>query len=164
MLHLNTVFHLNTLLSCEKTYSANGFSRLLINLMASSRSLTGRMGSRGPNISSCITFASGFTSFRIVGAKHNITSQLKTHQLNMFTEVHDRSGFFFYLCSSLTHRCRLPQRLYCLPTWPLSSWSGAGWWCDRSPGRSLGCLCRSPIRANIFEQKCRKTDMLHSMF
>lgn len=39
--------------------------------MASSRPLTGRMGSSGPNISSCITFDSGVTFFRTVGAKQN---------------------------------------------------------------------------------------------
>lgn len=70
-----------------------------MNLMASSRLLTGRMGSSGPNISSCITFASGFTSFRIVGAKHKIISQFLVQtapvEYAQYTEVHDRSVFTY---------------------------------------------------------------------
>lgn len=58
-----------TLSFWENTYRARGFSRWLMNWMASSRLRTHTMGMMGPKISSCITGDSGSTSVRMVGAE-----------------------------------------------------------------------------------------------
>ena len=58
-----------TSLSPANTYSASGFSRRLMKVMASSGPLTLSTGRMGPKISSAITGESGATFLSTVGAR-----------------------------------------------------------------------------------------------
>jgi len=112
-----------TCLLLEKTYRASGFSRRLMNSMASSTLFTVTMGRTGPKISSSITFDSADTSVRIVGAEAN--SRAGDGVSSTEDVVHRRtSAPALPVCNTPpashthTHTHRAPKRHLLLPALP----------------------------------------------